>query len=66
MYWGFPRRTPGGKLGGALLVEGGAEKSAVDDMDVVDVVEGVLVPVAREEVLVVPLKLAVVVDDESY
>ena len=27
MYWGFPRRTPGGKLGGALLVEGGAEKS---------------------------------------
>lgn len=63
MYWGFPRRTPGGKLGGALLV--GAE-AAVDGMDVVDVVEGVLVPVAREEVLVVPLKLAVVVDDESY
>ena len=44
----------------------GTPLPAVDDMDVVDVVEGVLVPVAREEVLVVPLKLAVVVDDESY
>lgn len=44
----------------------GTPLPAVDGMDVVDVVEGVLVPVAKEEVLVVPLKLAVVVDDESY
>lgn len=39
---------------------------AADGKDVEVVVEGVLVPVVSEDVLVVPVRVLVVVEEESY